>query len=60
MSEATVRPNQQLIYVSDIAKSTDFYKKLFQYDPMLASPRYVVFGLDGKSNFALWSGAIAH
>lgn len=37
------KPNLQLIYVSDIKHSTDFYKTLFNTEPIFSSPRYVAF-----------------
>lgn len=48
--------NLQLIYVSDINRSTDFYKTLFKSDPVFISPRYVAFSAGGDALFALWSG----
>ena len=50
------KPNLQLIYVSDIERSTTFYKTLFNSKPMFTSPRYVVFPVDGEAMFALWTG----
>lgn len=52
------RPNLQLIYVSDIQRSTEYYKTLFNTDPVFKSPRYVAFGADenSKALFALWAG----
>jgi len=50
------KPNLQLIYVSDIKFSTDFYKKLFNSEPVFTSPRYVAFDAGGKALFALWAG----
>lgn len=50
------KPNLQLIYVSDIKRSTDFYKTLFNSDPVFSSPRYVAFAAGGEALFAIWSG----
>jgi predicted enzyme related to lactoylglutathione lyase len=50
------KPNLQLVYVSDIKRSTDFYKYLFNTDPVFKSPRYVAFAAGGESFFALWTG----
>ena len=49
-------PNLQLIYVSDIKHSTDFYKTIFNAEPVFASPRYVAFAAGDKAVFALWTG----
>lgn len=51
------KPNLQLIYVSDIERSTAFYKKLFNIDPVFTSPRYVAFPAGEEALFAIWSGA---
>lgn len=50
------KPNLQLIYVSDIQRSTDFYKMLFKAEPVFVSPRYVAFAAGAEAFFALWSG----
>jgi len=50
------KPNLQLIYVSDIERSTTFYKLLFKSEPIFSSPRYVAFGVDGEALFAIWTG----
>ncbi len=50
------KPNLQLIYVSDIKRSTDLYKSLFEADPVFSSPRYVAFSAGGEAFFALWTG----
>lgn len=55
----TVKANLQLIYVSDIERSTAFYKDLLNDEPVMEVPRYVAFGVEGKALFALWSGAEA-
>ncbi|MGB7127730.1 MAG: VOC family protein [Candidatus Rhabdochlamydia sp.] len=52
----TRNPNLQLIYVSDIERSTSFYKTLFNSDPVFSSPRYVAFFAGGEARFALWTG----
>lgn len=51
-----IKPNLQLIYVSDIARSTMFYEKLFNSKPVFSSPRYVAFAADGEAIFAMWTG----
>ena len=50
--------NLQLIYVSNIEKSTAFYSKLFQLEPIMVTPRYVSFAAShgGDALFALWTG----
>ena len=50
------KPNLQLIYVSDIQRSTVFYKTLFDAEPTFTSPRYVAFAAGGEALFALWTG----
>ncbi|MCH9611777.1 MAG: Phenazine antibiotic resistance protein EhpR [Chlamydiia bacterium] len=49
-------PNLQLVYVSDITRSTDFYKTIFRQDPVFTSPRYVAWSAGGDAIFAIWSG----
>ncbi|PHM49396.1 VOC family protein [Xenorhabdus miraniensis] len=51
-----VNPNLQLIYVSDIGRSTVFYKTIFNAEPIFASPRYVAFSAGKAAVFAIWSG----
>ncbi|OTA19556.1 glyoxalase [Xenorhabdus beddingii] len=53
-----VKPNLQLIYVSDIERSTIFYKTLFNAEPLFSSPRYVAFSAGQVAIFAIWSGGI--
>lgn len=50
------KPNLQLIYVSDIERSTAFYKTLFNAEPVFSSPRYVAFAAGGEALFAIWTG----
>ena len=50
------KANLQLIYVSDIERSTAFYKTLFKAEPVFASPRYVAFSAGGEALFAIWTG----
>ncbi|WP_025739442.1 VOC family protein [Salinivibrio socompensis] len=52
------RANLQLVYVSNIDRSVDFYKHLFQCEPVFISPRYVAFPASeqGDALFALWTG----
>ena len=47
------KPNLQLIYVSDIKRSTDFYKTLFNTEPIFQHPRYVAFAAGDKTTFGL-------
>ena len=44
-----ISPNLQLIYVSDIERSTFFYKTIFKKDPVFTSPRYVAFSASGEA-----------
>lgn len=48
--------NLQLVYVSDIERSTIFYTSLFKADPVFTTPRYVAFSAGGSCLFAIWSG----
>lgn len=52
------RANLQLVYVSDIKRSTQFYKTLFNCEPNFSSPRYVSFSAadNSKALFAIWTG----
>ena len=50
------KPNLQLIYVSDIKRSTDFYSTLFNCEPVFSSPRYVAFTAGNGALFAIWTG----
>ncbi len=54
--EILIRPNLQLIYVSDILRSTAFYSKIFNSQPIFSSPRYVAFSAGENLLFSLWSG----
>ncbi|MCB1135675.1 MAG: VOC family protein [Chlamydiia bacterium] len=47
--------NLQLLYVSDIQRSTEFYKMLFEAEPVFVSPHYIAFSAGPESFFALWS-----
>lgn len=51
-----IRANLQLIYVSDIERSTNFYKMIFKSDSVFSSPRYVAFAAGSDSLFAIWTG----
>lgn len=51
--------NLQLIYVTDIARSTELYTRLFDAEPVFSSPRYVAFASGAGTLFALWSGGEA-
>lgn len=52
----SLKPNLQLVYVSDIKRSTAFYETLFNSDPLFSSPRYVAFSAGGEALFAIWTG----
>ena len=56
MTLTSYTPNLQLIYVSDIERSTAFYKTLFNSDPVFSSPRYVAFSAGSEALFAIWTG----
>ena len=50
------KPNLQLVYVSDIERSTAFYESIFKSKPVFSSPRYVAFSAGGEAVFAIWTG----
>ncbi len=50
------KPNLQLVYVSDIERSTVFYETIFNAKPLFSSPRYVAFSADKEALFAIWTG----
>ncbi|MDX8001044.1 glyoxalase [Xenorhabdus sp. Reich] len=52
----SMKPNLQLVYSSDIERSTDFYKTIFNAEPIFSSPRYVAFSADKDAIFAIWRG----
>ncbi len=54
----TPKANLQLVYVSDISRSTAFYKDIFKSSPVFSSSRYVAFAADvnGEALFAIWTG----
>lgn len=56
VTNVAVSPNLQLVYVSDIERSSAFYKLLFKKNPIFTSPRYVAFSASGAALFAIWSG----
>ncbi|QEK38778.1 VOC family protein [Candidatus Cytomitobacter primus] len=52
----TIRPNLQIIYVSNMESSTAFYEKLFDAKPVFANPGYVEFAAGADSSFAICEG----
>ncbi len=54
----SVKPNLQLIYVSDIERSTTFYSTIFDAEPIFTSPRYVAFNAGKEAIFAIWRGGM--
>lgn len=52
----SLKPNLQLVYVSDVTRSTAFYEALFNAKPVFSSPRYVAFDAGDGALFAIWSG----
>lgn len=50
------KANLQLIYVSDVKRSTDFYTMIFNTEPVFSSTRYVAFAAGNENFFALWTG----
>lgn len=57
MMKKSPKANLQLVYVSNIERSTTFYKTLFNAEPVYLSPRYVAFAADsrGEALFAIWA-----
>ena len=51
-----IKANLQLVYVSSIEHSTNFYKMIFKSDPVFSSPRYVAFAAGSDALFAIWTG----
>ncbi|WP_340610306.1 VOC family protein [Xenorhabdus bharatensis] len=56
MEKITAKPNLQLVYVTDIARSTSFYTKIFNSEPVFSGQRYVAFSAGGEALFSIWSG----
>ena len=56
MMTVSPKPNLQLVYVSNIERSTAFYETLFNAKATFESPRYVAFAVDGEAAFAIWTG----
>jgi predicted enzyme related to lactoylglutathione lyase len=50
-------PNLFLIYVTDTAASTAFYRDLFEMEPEMVTPHYVSFEIAPGVLFSPWSGA---
>lgn len=50
-------PNMFIVYVSDVARTVDFYRQLFGMEPtFFPSPGFATFALGGGVDLALWSG----
>lgn len=47
--------NLQLVYVSDIDRSRQFYTTLFNTDPIYTGTRYVAFAVNNDTRFAIWA-----
>ncbi|WP_446471269.1 VOC family protein [Xenorhabdus stockiae] len=56
METITAKPNLQLVYVSDIERSTSFYTKIFNSEPVFSGQRYVAFSAGAEALFSIWSG----
>ncbi|MGD8165398.1 VOC family protein [Pantoea sp. FN0307] len=54
--DTKITPNLQLVYVSNVERSTEFYKFIFKKDPVFVTPRYVAFASSDDTLFAIWSG----
>ena len=48
------QPTAVIFYVNDIARSSAFYSDLFDLEPSVASPFYVMFKLASGFEFALY------
>lgn len=49
-------PNMFIVYVSDVARTVDFYRQLFGITPeFFPSPGFATFALGGGVDLALWS-----
>ena len=53
-------PNLFLIYVREAEAATEFYRSLFDIEPVFTSPRYVAFEVAPGVLFALWTGRSDH
>jgi len=49
-------PNLFLVYVSDMPRATEFYRNLFEIEPLMVTPRYVPFQIAPGVLFALSNG----
>ncbi|MGP9680809.1 VOC family protein [Brachybacterium sp. AOP3-A1-3] len=50
-------PNMFIVYVSDVARTVDFHRQLFDIEPSaFPSPGFASFTLAGGTELALWSG----
>lgn len=50
-------PNMMIVYVSDVARTVDFYRQLFGIAPeFFPSPGFATFALGDGVDLALWSG----
>lgn len=43
------------IYVSDVEKSIEFYKNIFEIEPNFSVPTYASFSMGNGLSFSLWS-----
>lgn len=53
-------PDMTILYVRDVAASTEFYRELFDRTPVFDTPHFVSFVLDDGHQLALWSGPDEH
>lgn len=50
-------PNMFIVYVSDVARTVDFYRQVFDLAPSFSpSPGFATFALADGVDLALWSG----
>lgn len=47
-------PNLIILYVQDPAASVSFYRELLAREPVVASPNFAAFPLDGGFTLGLW------
>jgi lactoylglutathione lyase len=54
MSTATLRTGHVGLNVTDLGRSTEFYRQVFGFEVLAADPRYAFLGRDGDLLVTLW------
>lgn len=49
-----ITPDMLILYVEDVARSTEFYAALLEIKPVDQSPGFAMFVLDGGLRLGLW------